>query len=55
MATRVGMKPEPKPVTAPAPVVPVEEPETILPDVTEELERAVKPKKVTKRPKKTTK
>lgn len=53
MATRVGMKPivKKEPVTNPAPA----EPETILPDVAEELEKAVKPKKVTKRPKKTVK
>lgn len=51
MATRVGMREEPKPVTAPAPVVPVEEPETIVPEVEKELKKALK---VTKRGKKKT-
>ena len=52
MATRVGMKPKKEPEWVPAPA---EMPETILPEVTEELEKALKPKKVTKKPKKTTK
>jgi hypothetical protein len=45
MATRVGMPMKKEPVTTPAPA------ETILPEVTEELEKALKPKKkvVTKR------
>lgn len=51
MATRVGMKQTPKPVSAPAPVAPVEAPETIAPEVEEELKKALK---VTKRGKKKT-
>ena len=42
MATRVGMKQTPKPVSAPAPVAPVEEPETIAPEVVKELKKALK-------------
>lgn len=52
MATRVGMREEPKPVTAPAPVAPVEEPETIAPEVEKELKKALKT--TTKRGKKKT-
>ena len=51
MATRVGMIQTPKPVSAPAPVAPVEEPETIAPEVEKELKKALKP---TKRGKKKT-
>ena len=40
MARHIGLKPQPKPV--PTPALPVEAEETILPEVTEEVVKAVK-------------